>query len=95
MKKIFALLCVLALLFASCNKSEEAWTPLFNGENLDNWEKFIGPPFEGHEDLAANAVPDSVFSVVDMDGQKVIRYRARCSARLPPRTQLSKTSMQD
>lgn len=73
MKKIFASLCVLALLFASCNKSEEAWTPLFNGENLDNWEKFIGPPFEGHEDLAANAVPDSVFSVVDMDGQKVIR----------------------
>lgn len=36
MKKIFASLCVLALLFASCNKSEEAWTPLFNGENLDN-----------------------------------------------------------
>ncbi len=31
MKKIFASLCVLALLFASCNKSEEAWTPLFKG----------------------------------------------------------------
>ena len=73
MKKIYASLCMLALIFASCGKSEEAWTPLFNGENLDNWEKFIGQPFEGHEDLAATAVPDSVFSVVDMDGQKVIR----------------------
>ena len=73
MKKIFAALCMLALLFVSCGKGGEAWTPLFNGENLDNWEKFIGPPFEGHEDLAATAVPDSVFSVVDMDGQKVIR----------------------
>ena len=57
MKKIFAALCMLALLFVSCGKGGEAWTPLFNG----------------HEDLAATAVPDSVFSVVDMDGQKVIR----------------------
>ncbi len=73
MNKKIAPLCLIALLFASCGYGKDVWTPLFNGRNLDNWEKFIGPPFEGHEDLAATAVPDSVFSVVDLDGQKVIR----------------------
>lgn len=73
MKKSILAIAALALLMVSCGKSQEAWTPLFNGENLDNWEKFLGPPFEGHEELAKTATPDNVFSLVDMDGQKVIR----------------------
>ncbi len=73
MKKITALIGMLCLLLASCSQKEEQWTQLFNGQNLDNWDKYLGPAFEGHEDLAKTATPDNVFSVVDMDGQKVIR----------------------
>ena len=71
-KTFFTVVCMLSITLMSCNKGEP-WTPLFNGQNLDNWETFIGPAFEGHEDLATNATPDNVFSLVDMDNQKVIR----------------------
>lgn len=57
---------------ASCSKGEQ-WTELFNGQDLSNWDKYIGPPFKGHENLAATATPDSVFSVVDVNGEKMIR----------------------
>lgn len=73
MKKSIIAMASAVLLMASCGKNQEAWTPLFNGQNLDGWEKFVGPPFEGHEELAQTATPDNVFSIVDMDGQKVIR----------------------
>lgn len=73
MRKALTMMCCAMLILASCGKKEEAWTQLFNGENLDNWEKYLGPGFEGHEDLAAAATPDNVFSVVDLDGEKVIR----------------------
>ena len=45
--KRFSLLSVLAiaaLIFQSC---ETPWQPLFNGENLDNWDTYVGPTEEG------------------------------------------------
>lgn len=73
MKRISAIISVLCLLLTSCSQKEAQWTQLFNGKNLDNWDKFIGPAFEGHEELARNATPDNVFSVVNVDGEKAIR----------------------
>ena len=73
MNRTITALCFAAALLTSCSKSETAWTPLFNGENLDNWEKYLGPGFEGHDSLTRAATPDNVFSVVDLDGEKVIR----------------------
>ncbi len=45
---------------------------LFNGKNLKNWEIFMGAPIAGFEDLAKKATPASTYSVIDLNGQKVI-----------------------
>lgn len=46
---------------------------LFNGADLKGWDIFIGAAVKGFEDLKEKATPESTYSVVDMDGQKVIR----------------------
>lgn len=74
MKKIIISLVFLfsCLWVVSCSQ-KTTWTPLFNGENLDNWDKFVGGPYAGHEALAATATADNVFSVVPLEGSNVIR----------------------
>lgn len=46
---------------------------LFNGSDLKGWDIYIGAAVKGFEDLKEKATPESTYSVVDMDGQKVIR----------------------
>lgn len=46
---------------------------LFNGVDLKGWDIFIGSAVKGFEDLKEKATPESTYSVVDLDGQKVIR----------------------
>ena len=72
MKKLSFLFITLSLImfFTSC---EKPWQPLFNGENLDNWDKHLGTPLTGYEDLALTATPENVFSVVEENGEKLIR----------------------
>lgn len=73
MKKTFAIISAALALAACGNREHDNWIPLFNGENLDNWEAYLGPPFEDHKELAQSATPDNVFSVVDIGGEKAIR----------------------
>ncbi len=82
MKKIIFLLFISALIFSSC---EERWQPIFNGENLDNWEKHIGTPLRGFDSLAEAATPDKVFSVVEENGEKLIRISGDVNASLATR----------
>lgn len=73
MKRILLMFgCLIAFMMMSCSEKETPWQQVFNGDNLDNWEKYLGPAFGGHEDLAATATPDNVFSVTELDGEKVI-----------------------
>lgn len=60
------------LSFQSC-ESEKPWQPLFNGQNLDNWDKYIGTPLKGQDSLAALATADNVFTVIQSDGVGLIR----------------------
>ena len=73
MKKIhlFFTGILLVIIFTSCNKNK--WQPLFNGENLDNWEKYVGTPLRGLDSLAETATTENVFSIVEQDGEKLIR----------------------
>ncbi len=73
MKKsqLFIIGILLSIIFTSCNKNK--WEPLFNGENLDNWEKYIGTPLWGLDSLADAATPDNVFSIVEENGENLIR----------------------
>lgn len=64
-----SLLLVLSLLFGAC---QSPWHALFNGENLDGWETHIGTPLTGFDDLHAAASPENVFSIEEIDGEKVI-----------------------
>jgi len=72
MKKLTFLVLSLStvFLFSSC---EKPWQPLFNGENLDNWDKHLGTPLTGYEDLSLTATPENVFAVVEENGIKLIR----------------------
>ena len=49
-----------------------AQTSLFNGNDLKNWDIFLGTPITGFEDLAQKATPVSTYRVTEIEGQKVI-----------------------
>ncbi|MDX8338475.1 DUF1080 domain-containing protein [Draconibacterium sp. IB214405] len=81
MKKcsFFLSFILITVLFTSC---EEPWQPLFNGENLDGWETFIGTPLKGFEEIHAQAITDKVFKVVDVDGEKLIHITGEVNGSL-------------
>lgn len=86
---------VLRLLAASCLRPaaaqadglSSAWTPLFNGRDLDGWDTFLGTPHAStdvpglarHADgtyaevIGVNRDPRGVFTVVHEDGAPAIR----------------------
>jgi hypothetical protein len=73
------------ILTISCQR-EPAWEPMFNGENLDNWDMFLGSPLgPDFEDLAAAATEEEVFSVVQVNGENLIRIRGDINGALATR----------
>lgn len=79
MKKSLLLLVAIAIFLASC---EKPWQSLFNGENLDGWDTWIGPLTDSTEALGLNNDTINLFTVVDLDGQKVIRIGGQVNASL-------------
>lgn len=78
---LFITTTVLFSVISSCN-SEEPWTPLFNGNDLSGWDTYIGPTEEGGAPVGLNKDPLNLFSVVELDGQKVIRISGEVNASL-------------
>jgi hypothetical protein len=76
MKKVILLpSLIISILFITlaCQR-EPAWEQLFNGENLDNWDKYLGSSLgEEWDDLAEAATEEEFFSIVRQDGINVIR----------------------
>lgn len=81
MKKLshIIILAVIALFLSSC---EKPWQPLYNGENLEGWDTYIGTPLTGFEDLHANATTDKVFKVEEVDGEKLIHISGEVNGSL-------------
>lgn len=79
MKKLSFLLLSVIFLFSSC---EKPWQSLFNGENLDGWDTWVGPLSDSTEVVGLNKDPLNLFSVVDLDGEKVIRISGEKNASL-------------
>lgn len=75
--QIFTLSFILFL--SSC---EKPWQPLFNGENLDGWDTWVGPLEEGGEPVGLNKDPLKLFTIADLDGEKVIRISGEVNASL-------------
>lgn len=84
---------LLAVLISSCSENKK-WQPLFNGQNLDNWEKYIGTPLNGFEDLAEDATPEKVFSVVEADGVRMIHISGVVNGSLATRDTFSNYHLQ-
>ena len=73
---------LLILIFGSCaNHSGEKikWQTLFNGEDLTGWDTYLGPRFDTTQKkwdtipVGLNMDPVKVFSVTEMEGEKVLR----------------------
>lgn len=81
MKKSFSILVLFSFIifFTSC---EKPWQPLFNGETLEGWDTWVGPTSEGGEPVGLNKDPMNLFSVVDLNGEKVIRILGEVNASL-------------
>lgn len=81
MKKLFFSVFILFSIVAlqSC---QEPWQNLFNGENLNGWDVWVGPLEEGGEAPGLNNDPKNLFSVVELDGEKVIRISGEINASL-------------
>ncbi len=77
MKKIFIISFLIVLCF---NSQAQRVTSLFNGKDFSNWDIYIGSALSGFDDLKEKATPESVYSVVDLDGEKVIRISGDVNA---------------
>ena len=80
----FSILCVISV---QCQSPESAWEPLWNDKDLDGWVKFLSTPHASVSNLSLprdssgkytqplgiENDPLEVFSVVELDGEKVIR----------------------
>src|SRR5690554_4538113 len=85
MKKYFLYFSAFFLvLFSSC-ETEKPWQPLFNGENLENWDTHLGTPLNGFDNLAEAATTGKVFSVVEENGEKLIRITGEVNGSLATR----------
>lgn len=80
-----ALFMVLA--FVSCQTQKEPeWKQLFNGQNLENWDLYLGSSLGSDFDsLAAAAVPEKVFSIVEENGEKIIHITGEINGALATR----------
>jgi len=76
-------LCGLLFFFSACkNTSQNNWQSLFNGKDLSGWDTWVGPTEEGGDPVGLNKDPLNLFSVVDLDGEKVIRISGEVNASL-------------
>jgi hypothetical protein len=66
-----------AIGLSSCQPKAE---PLFNGSDLSNWDISIGTALTGFDDLKEAATPESVFSVIEQDGEKLLRISGDVNA---------------
>jgi hypothetical protein len=75
----FFLFLTLWLLSANVWAQKNPWVALFNGKDLKGWDTYIGPPLDdagkklSDVPVGLNNDPKNVFTVIEQDGEKVIR----------------------
>lgn len=56
------------------NNQQDSWRNLFDGNTLQGWDTYLGPPYSSEEPaLGLNNDPKEVFSVISHEGENVIR----------------------
>lgn len=72
------LLCA-SLTFGFTIVNKVNWKPLFNGKDLTGWDTYLAPDYDDHgkaltgKPVGLNKDPLKVFSIVQQDGENVIR----------------------
>ncbi len=84
MKKHLLFIPIIFLVFYSC-QTGSSWKPLYNGENLDHWDMYIGTPLKGFEGQAKVPSSEQVFTVVEENGEKLIRISGEINGSLATR----------
>jgi hypothetical protein len=81
MKKIYLILIAFTLIpfFTSAQKGLK---PLFNGKNLDGWDTYVGSKEKGGSPIGLNSDPLKIFSVTDLNGEKVLHISGEVFASL-------------
>jgi len=72
----------LFLLIGFLNSCEQPSQDVYNGRNLDGWETYIGTPLAGFDSLHALATPEKVFSIVENEGENLIRISGEVNGSL-------------
>jgi len=81
MKNVVACFVICSLCAWSSNlfSQSNSQAALFNGKDLNGWDTYIGPPLDdagkkiSDTPVGLNNDPNHVFTVVELDGEKVIR----------------------
>jgi hypothetical protein len=90
-KSALFILASILLVITSC---EKPWQPLYNGQNIDNWDKFLGKPLTGFDSIAQLATTDKVFTIVEENGEKLIRISGEINGSLATRDTFSNYHLQ-
>ncbi|MCW3118333.1 MAG: hypothetical protein JWM28_2415 [Chitinophagaceae bacterium] len=71
--------CITVFGFAGSFPPQQEWQSLFNGKDLKGWDTYLGPPSDesgkriSEIPIGLNNDPDHVFTIVEQDGENVIR----------------------
>jgi hypothetical protein len=93
------LLCAITFAFTTSRKKDH-WKQLFNGKNLTGWDTYIGPdlddkgkPLTGTP-VGLNNDPKQVFTVVNQDGENIIRVSGQNWGALITKTEFQNYHLQ-
>ena len=80
--KNFNLILISFILIPFFGSAQKGFKSLFNGENLDGWDTYVGPKEKGGSPVGLNNDPLKIFSITDLDGEKVIHVSGEVFASL-------------
>ena len=92
MKPLSAILIIVSIVVSACQSnrenesSEDTWTSIWNGKDLNGWHTYLGPPNETYVDSLGNKIdpfgvdndPMGIITVVETDQGNAIRISGQC-----------------
>lgn len=91
MRNSYLILIVLTLI-SFITSAQKGFKPLFNGKNLDGWDTYVGPKEKGGSPIGLNSDPLKIFTVTDLNGEKVLHISGEVNASLATKKNLKITT---
>lgn len=88
-KSMYLITTILLVAFVSmsCQQQKpDPWQQLYNGQNLENWDMYLGSSLGSDwDELAQAATNEKVFTIVEENGEKIIRISGEINGSLATR----------